>query len=167
MLKDDVEVGGTYMAKVGTKSVEVRIERESKGGFDAKSVATGKPIRIKDVKHLRPAATAHTDDPIPAKEPKAPGSKVAKAPREKASAMPKAMSCLDAAAAVLKAGGTAMNCKAMVAAMAEQKLWTSDAPTPHATLFSALLREIAKKGAASRFRKAERGHFTLNDSKGD
>ena len=46
MKRDEVEVGGTYLAKVGSRSVEVRIERENpKGGWEAKSVATGKPIR--------------------------------------------------------------------------------------------------------------------------
>ena len=37
----------------------------------------------------------------------------------------------------------------------------SAAPTPHQTLASALLREITKKGAGSRFRKADRGQFAL------
>jgi hypothetical protein len=163
MTKDEVEIGGTYLAKVGTRSVEVRIERESKGGFDAKSVATGKPIRIKDVKHLRPTVTAADGEDV-TKEPKPVKSKVAKVPREKAPAKPKAMSCLDAAAAVLKSGGVPMNCKVMVAAMAEQKLWTSDAPTPAATLSSAILREM-KKGAASRFKKVDRGQFEYQEPK--
>lgn len=72
------------------------------------------------------------------------------------------MSCLDAAAEVLKAAGEPMRCKAMIDAMWSRKLWTSDAPTPHQTLASALMREITKKGSASRFRKADRGQFTLN-----
>jgi hypothetical protein len=33
--------------------------------------------------------------------------------------------------------------------------------TPWATLYSALAREIAVKGDASRFRKTDRGKFTL------
>ena len=71
-------------------------------------------------------------------------------------------SCLDAAAEVLRAAGTPMRCKEMVTAMAEQGLWTSTAPTPHQTLASALLREVTRKGANSRFRKAGRGEFALN-----
>jgi hypothetical protein len=85
--------------------------------------------------------------------------------KEKAPKKPKAMSALDAAVEVLKAKGEPMNCRAMIDAMKEQKLWSSDAPTPHATLFSALLREINKKGSASRFKKADRGHFTLSSWK--
>jgi len=60
MKKDEVQVGRTYMAKVGTRHVEVRIEGETpKGGWNAKSVASGKPIRIKDPKHLRPVSAAN------------------------------------------------------------------------------------------------------------
>ncbi len=63
MRKDEVEVGGTYLAKVGTRMVEVRVERENpKGGWEAKSVATGKPIRLKDPRHLRPAQAAQEPD---------------------------------------------------------------------------------------------------------
>src|SRR5215211_4440672 len=67
MKREEVEVGGTYLAKVGARSVEVRIERENgKGGWEAKSVATGKPIRLKDPKHLRPAKGADEGTTAPA-----------------------------------------------------------------------------------------------------
>jgi hypothetical protein len=47
--------------------------------------------------------------------------------------------------------------------MAEKKLWTSPGgKTPHATLYSALLREIGAKGKDARFKKAERGKFVAN-----
>ncbi len=66
MKKDEVEVGGTYLAKVGTRQVEVRVERENgRGGWDASSVATGKPIRLKDPKHLRPVKAAKAADAAP------------------------------------------------------------------------------------------------------
>jgi hypothetical protein len=185
MKKDEVEVGGTYLAKVGARSVEVLIESDNaKGGWNAKSVATGKPIRVKDSKHLRPAGAASDDGAgdddgvadvqlktsrkatgkrksAKVKTPEAP-----KPPREKAPAKPRAMSCLDAAAAVLKAKGEPMACKAMIDAMHTQGLWKSDAPTPHATLASALLREL-KKGAASRFKKVDRGQFEYQEPKGE
>jgi len=48
----------------------------------------------------------------------------------------------------------------MIAAMAEQGLWTSPAgKTPHATLYAAILREIGAKGGKARFRKTDRGLF--------
>jgi hypothetical protein len=72
------------------------------------------------------------------------------------------MSCLDAAAHVLKAKGEAMNCKGMIDAMFAAKLWHSDAPTPAATLSSAILREVTNKGDAARFKKVDRGQFAFN-----
>ena len=50
-----------------------------------------------------------------------------------------------------------------IAAMAEQKLWTSpNGKTPHATLNAAMLREIGSKAGRARFKKAGRGLFTFN-----
>jgi hypothetical protein len=44
--------------------------------------------------------------------------------------------------------------------MAKKGLWTSPGgKTPHATLYSAIIREIALKGKESRFVKSERGKF--------
>jgi hypothetical protein len=119
-------------------------------------------------------APSHAADPdvIPLttldKENKAPRKgkeKIAKAPAVPKAAKekkPKALSCLNAAVQVLTAKGEPMACKAMIEAMAEQGLWKSDAPTPAATLYSAILREITKKAAASRFKKTDRGHFARN-----
>src|SRR5687768_4375550 len=64
---------------------------------------------------------------------------------------PRRMSALDAAAKVLADSGTPMNCHEMIAAMAEKKLWTSPGgKTPHATLYSAILRELNTKGKEAR-----------------
>jgi hypothetical protein len=47
--------------------------------------------------------------------------------------------------------------------MAGKGLWTSPGgATPHATLYTAILREIQVKGTEARFRKTERGHFAAN-----
>jgi len=44
--------------------------------------------------------------------------------------------------------------------MASQGLWESPGgATPHATLYSAIIREIATRGAESRFVKKDRGMF--------
>ncbi len=73
---------------------------------------------------------------------------------------PKRISALDAAAAVLQKAREPMNAKAMIAAMAEQGLWTSpNGKTPNATLYAAILREIGTKGGEARFRKSDRGMF--------
>ncbi len=55
-----------------------------------------------------------------------------------------------------------MRCPEMIEAMAQQKLWTSTAPTPASTLYSGITREITAKGATSRFAKVERGLFKFN-----
>jgi hypothetical protein len=56
-----------------------------------------------------------------------------------------------------------MNAKQMIEAMATKGLWNSPGGmTPHATLYSAILREIGAKGKEARFKKANRGHFAAN-----
>lgn len=71
------------------------------------------------------------------------------------------LSQIDAALKVLAEHGGSMNCKEMVEAMSAKGYWTSPGgATPHSTLYSAILREIQKKGAESRFAKADKG-FTL------
>ena len=91
------------------------------------------------------------------------GAKAAKPKAERkpaANAKPKRLSALDAAAMVLQKSGQAMRSQEMIAAMAEQGLWTSpNGKTPHATLYAAILREIGTKAKDARFRKVERGKF--------
>ena len=56
-----------------------------------------------------------------------------------------------------------MRSQELVAAMAEQGLWSSpNGRTPWATIYAAMMREARDKGAASRFRKVDRGQFAYN-----
>jgi hypothetical protein len=71
----------------------------------------------------------------------------------------KKLSLLDAATQVLKASKEPMNCKAIIEAVFAKKLWASNAPTPAATLASAIIREMSKKAKDSRFKKVDRGQF--------
>ena len=85
-----------------------------------------------------------------------------KATTAKKTAQPKKLSQLAAAITVLGKSKEPLNCKAMVDAMAKQKLWASpNGKTPHATLYAAILREINTKGKDARFKKTDRGLFTL------
>ncbi len=85
-----------------------------------------------------------------------------KAKKAKA-AKPKKLSALDAAAQVLAETGQPMNTREMIETLAAKKLWTSPGgKTPHATLYSAILREINEKGKDARFTKTERGKFAAN-----
>ena len=73
------------------------------------------------------------------------------------------LSALDAAAKVLGEKKQPMNSKEMVTAMEAKGYWKSPGgKTPHATLYSAILREIATKGRESRFTKTERGKFKIS-----
>src|SRR4029453_41823 len=81
-------------------------------------------------------------------------TKKAKAPK------PKKVGALDAAAQVLAGSKEPLNCKALMETMAKKGLWTGPGgKTPHATLYSAIIREIALKGRESRFVKKDRGQF--------
>ena len=105
---------------------------------------------VKKGKGSKPAAT-----PKPAKAGKTP--KAPKAPKER---KPKRVSALDAAAQVLAANEVPMRAKEMIAAMEAKNLWKSPGgKTPEATLYAAIIREIAAKGTAARFKKHERGVF--------
>jgi hypothetical protein len=96
----------------------------------------------------------------PAKGTKSKAAKPAKPAKEKKA---KRTSALDAAATVLAKAGKPMNAKEMIAAMASGGLWTSPGgKTPEATLYAAIIREIAKKGSQSRFKKSDRGMFASN-----
>ncbi len=69
------------------------------------------------------------------------------------------LSAIYAAAKVLETSGP-LNCKELIEAMSTAGLWTSPGgKTPHATLYSAILREITVKGDESRFVKTERRRF--------
>jgi hypothetical protein len=90
---------------------------------------------------------------------KATPKKATKAPAKKRQGK---LSALDAAAQVLAGSKEPLNTKAMIEQMAAKGLWTSPGgKTPHATLYSAITREINEKGADARFVKTDRGQFTI------
>ena len=83
------------------------------------------------------------------------------APKPKRQRKDGKMSGLDAAAQVLAEAGEPLDTKAMVERMLENGLWSTSGKTPAATIYAAIIREIAKKGDASRFRKTDRGKFSV------
>jgi len=241
MKKNEVVVGGSYVAKVSGKLVPVRITGESKfGGWDAVNTQTNRAVRIKSAQRLRRPADAATkkavasDNPlvqaeaseftellgkvtidqltdalavktlsakkrsrieaalanrtrkvddaiadgrkaaaegvaktvaavetgdltkgveVPTAATKKPAAKVAKAPGK--------MSGLDAAARVLAESAEPLNAKQIVEAMAAKGYWSSNAATPHATIYAGMLIEARKKGGDSRFAKVGRGQWGL------
>jgi hypothetical protein len=165
MKKNEITIGGTYLAKVSDKVVPVRIEAESRhGGWDATNMATNKKVRIKSAQRLRGEVKAGNKPQAEKPEPAQPEASAAvaetKARKPRDPGKTKKVSLLDAAAQVLAESAEPMNAKQMVEAVSAKGLWSSPkGKTPHATLYAAILRETSTKGAEARFRKTDRGLF--------
>ncbi|MHC4416872.1 MAG: winged helix-turn-helix domain-containing protein [Planctomycetota bacterium] len=84
--------------------------------------------------------------------------KTAAKPRKKSNGK---LSGLDAAAQILAEVKKPMGCKDLVEQAIAKGLWSPGGNTPHATLYAAMIREIAKKGKGARFEKVDRGRFQL------
>jgi len=69
---------------------------------------------------------------------------------------------LDAAARVLAEAGKPMAVKEIVEVAFAKGYWKSSGKTPAATVYSAIIREIANRGKDSRFKKVDRGQFIVN-----
>ena len=68
------------------------------------------------------------------------------------------MSGLDLAARIVADAGEPLNART-IAERAVAAGWKTDGRTPHATLYVAMIREIAAKGKDARFRRTDRGMF--------
>ncbi len=175
MKKNDVQIGATYLVKVASNLVPVKIEREhDNGGWMGTSAKTGKAIRIKSAQRLRKClddtalvaakGKRATKDATDAPQ-RDTGERTATGGQREANdaASGGSMSLLDAAAHLLSLGtGDPMRCKDIVDLAVARGLWTpGNGRTPANTLYASILREIKTKGDASRFVKAERGKFAL------
>jgi len=173
MKKHEVKLGGRYSAKVSDKVVVVRIDAENPhGGWDATNEATGKRVRIKSAQRLRGEAKpkAAAKEAAPAADVGAGAKPDAKVAPEAKGKKPKAAKpkgerkpgILTLAADVLKDAKTPMDCKAIVEKVLAKGLWQTKGKTPAATLYAAVIREIAAKGKDARFHKTARGMFELS-----
>ena len=153
---------------VADKNIAAIEAKERAPGSEAPAAEASKPIRKKATSSPKgkPAETRAANDAKPGKtqqtEPSA--TKGAKAKTTKADKAPKPakqkpMSGLDYAAQVLAASKEPLNAVA-IAERAIAAGWKTEGATPHATLYSAIIREIQVKGSESRFKKVERGQFT-------
>lgn len=168
MKKTDIKVGGEYFANVTNKKVVVRIDSANEdGGWNATNLATNKSVRIKDAQRLLGKArvtTSATTSASAASETRtrkrvASQTNGGDAASVAATSGDKKLSCIEAALKVLGEAEETMNTQEMIAAMMEAGYWASPGgKTPHATLYSAILRELSK-GDESRFIKVERGRF--------
>jgi hypothetical protein len=146
----------SIMSKKTTKATNtakptVQVKKDAKGRFwvvPKDGDAEQGPYATK-----KEALEAKAGDVAPKTE-KATKAKKAKEPKEKK------LSAIDAAAQVLAASKEPMNAKEMIESMTAKSLWSSPGgKTPHATLYSAIIREISLKGKEARFVKTERGKF--------
>jgi hypothetical protein len=137
--------------------------RTSKAHLKAQAAADQENARARDERAGSPDKMTASERAM-AKTAKAKGARAPKAepkPKSQKETKPKRVSALDAAAQVLAKAGKPMRAKEMIAEVVAKGLWASpNGKTPEATLYAAIIREIAAKGDAARFRKAERGLFT-------
>jgi hypothetical protein len=78
---------------------------------------------------------------------------------------PKKPSLLDLAAEVLAKASKPMGCSEIVEAVLKGGQWQTKGKTPGATLYSAIIREIADRSRGSRFKKVDRGQFAATGTK--
>jgi hypothetical protein len=176
--------GSTIMKKTGTK---VAGTKKAPATPTSAHGAAGKAPAGKDAKAAKgakPAATALAEDklspgakadlakvreaatkPDPALDKALADAGKAKAEKKARAKGPKKASLLDLAAEVLAKAGKPMGCKEIVEQVLKGGQWQTKGKTPAATLYSAIIREIATKGKASRFRKTDRGQFAATGTK--
>jgi hypothetical protein len=172
MRKNQIEVHGLYVLKIGAKArANVQVISTIPGGWKVRGVnADGvsepdhKEYTVKDanrfLERINEGETAEPDAPAP-EAPKAKKTRKAKQ-ADTTEGNGKKVSCLDAAARVLAEAGEPLNAKQMIEAITTKGYWTSPGgKTPHATLYSAIIREISVKGSEARFQKTERGKFAV------
>ncbi len=116
------------------------------------------------------AAEVKKDHEVPTAKEVANTLKTAKAPKVKAAKEPKAEKTTKREPKARRASGLDLAAKALVDAkeplnaktIAERAIaagWNTTGATPHATLYAAMIREIAAKGTDARFKKTDRGMF--------
>lgn len=135
----------------GTQDHEVPTAKESANTAAVEAIAKGKKAKAAKTaapaKPAKPAAPTKTAAPAKAAKP---AKRDSKSPRT---------SGLDLAATVLATAKEPLNAKT-IAERVVAGGWKTSGKTPHATLYAAMIREIAVKGSDARFRKTDRGLFT-------
>ncbi len=110
--------------------------------------------------HEVPSAKEVANNDILAASANGKKAKAPKSPKPTKEPKPKRVSALDAAAQVLADSEVPMRAKEMIAKMEAKGLWKSPGgKTPEATLYAAIIREIAAKGDKARFKKHDKGVF--------
>jgi len=167
--KRKIEVGKVYSGKIGGSWLPVRIDKSlGHGRYEGAALPSGKAVKIstdaikgdgETPEQWQAKRTPKEHDlPTPAPAAKNEKPKTAAKSGQKKERKPGG---LDSAVRVLREAGTPLNCGEMVKTMLEKGYWQTNGKTPSATIYAAIITEIAKKGDKSRFRKTDRGHFEL------
>ena len=166
-IESSITVGTVAIVKVGRNEVEVTVTEVTATGWKVKSQTTGREFEVRRIERIvtEPAEETEAAEPeTAAPETAAPAepeteedeaNTVNPAPESGSGPRPeKKLSLLNAAAKVLAACRTPMNCKEIIAKAVEMGLWTpTGAKTPEQTLYSGIFREI-KTTEEPRFRKS-------------
>jgi hypothetical protein len=140
------------------KGPKTRTHAKSKSAARADGAAKTERLRKAALAEIKDRLDGKPAEPAKAKGGKAP--KTPKAPKPAKEKKPKRASALDAAAQVIAGAKVPMRAKEMIAEMEAKGLWKSPGgKTPEATLYAAIIREIAAKGEKARFKKHDKGVF--------
>ena len=179
MSEKRIELGNVYSVKVGGAFVAARADRSlGHGRYEGATVrpdGTGAPVKfatdavrgegMPEAEWRAKHAPQTNDLPVPEASTAAHAGPSAK--RTARGGQPpkdRKPSGLDGAVRVLREAGTPMLCTDVVKKAIEKGYWQTGGKTPAATVYAAIIREIAAKGAESRFRKTARGTFELTDA---
>ena len=158
-IESSITIGTIAIVKIGRNEVEVTVTEITANGWKVKSQTTGREFEVRRIERIvtEPAEEAEPETTAPAEpETEEEDNAVNPAPESGSGPRPeKKLSLLNAAAKVLAACRTPMNCKEMIAKAVEMGLWTpTGAKTPEQTLYSGIFREI-KSTDEPRFKKSE------------
>ena len=167
-IESSITVGTVATVKVGRNEVEVTMTEITATGWKVKSQTTGREFEVRRIERIVTEPAEETEAAAPeVAEPEtaAPAEPeteedddhaVNPAPESGSGPRPeKKLSLLNAAAKVLAACRTPMNCKEMIAKAVEMGLWVpTGAKPPEQTLYSGIFREI-KTSDEPRFKKSE------------
>jgi len=142
--------------EVPRRRAKKKLSKKEREALKAESKADQENARLRDEREDASDDMTASERAMAQSEPAKPE------PRSKRSTKPKETGCLDAAAQVLEEAGEPLTCSQMMERILDQGLWTTTGRTPAATLYSAIAREIQRKGNESRFVLADRGKFKLN-----
>lgn len=151
-------------AKKGSKKPTVAEAVAARKAEKSASQAAAMPAAVTTAAEAEVTAEAATATAESQADPKGKG-KNAKAPKKTGPRKSRirddgTYSVLDAAHKVLQEAGTPLDAQTICERALAEGYWKTNGKTPQATIYAAMIREIAAKGPTARFKKVDRGQFT-------